>query len=136
MRKRHVNYFSRGHTTGRSTKFTLWQVVLHVIFSWQLSLCRKWETLIALFQKYWWSKNPTILLDKNTFSSVTWNCVYYIDEKILLFLYKLINLSFSIIFNLAMPPRLPKGTLSKYIQPKVVALDATFHVWIFPCKKS
>lgn len=101
-----------------------------------ISMQKKSETLIVSFQKYWWSKNPALFLDMNIFQSVTWNCVYYMDEKILLFTYKLINLSFSIIFYLTMSPRLPKGILSKYIQPKKGNLDATFHWWIFSCKKS
>ena len=100
------------------------------------------------FQKYWCSYNPGILLGKRSLWSMTWNLVHQIDEKILLFTWKSITLPFWIIFNMAMPPRLPKGTSGKskqvwlclgkpeHIQSKVTVSNATFPWWIYSWKQS
>ena len=100
------------------------------------------------FQRYWCSYNPGILLGKRSLWSINWNLVHQIDEKILSFTWKSITLPFWIIFNMAMPPRLPKGTSGKskqvwlclgkpeHIQSKVTVSNATFPWWIYSWKQS
>lgn len=73
-------------------------------FLWWLSLSKTSKALTNFFHSYWWSKNPAIWLEKNTFCSC--NCLH--SGKTLSIWLQLISLLLSTIFNLTIPRSQPK----------------------------
>ena len=84
-------------------------VAFGAIFPYELSLCKKSKPLINFSERYWWSKNPEVWFDESynlKFCALNWG-------ETLLFSYKLINISFWTIWNLAIPSWKSVCTCSK-----------------------